>query len=305
MKKRRNWSQYNESLVNRGRITFWFRDEVLKLWNHDNRCYRRGRPFIYSDTAIETLLLVREVFHLTYRGAEGIGRDAFSALGVQDSRIPDYSSICKRSKTLDVSLKVRNKRGPLNVIVDSAGLKVYGEGERKVKKHGISKRRTWRKLHVMIDAKTQQVVAAETTTNSVDDASVVPNLLSHCDGKIKTLRGDGAYDKRKVYKSTSEQGIQPIIPPRKNARLDHVGAWGTNGCYRNDAIVTTRLSGSGAWKEKVQYHQRSLVETTMFRIKKLFGDRLKNRIMENQKVETMVKLKALNMFALLATMHFL
>ncbi|MBP5620742.1 MAG: IS5/IS1182 family transposase, partial [Thermoguttaceae bacterium] len=101
-----------------------------------------------------------------------------------------------------------------------------------------------------------------------------------------------------------EQGIQPIIPPRRNARLDHVGAWGTNGCYRNDAIVTTRLSGSGAWKEKVQYYQRSLVETTMFRIKKLFGDRLKNRIMENQKVETIIKVKALNMFALLATMNF-
>lgn len=305
MKERRNWAQYNESLVNRGRITFWFREDVLKLWNHENRSYRRGRPFIYSDTAIETLLLVREVFHLTYRSAEGFGHGAFTMLGIQDSRIPDYSSICKRSKTLNVSLKVQNKRGALNVIVDSTGLKVYGEGEWKVKKHGISKRRTWRKLHVMIDAKTQRIVAAETTSNSADDASVVPNLLSHCDGKVETLRGDGAYDKRKVYKATSEHDIRPIIPPRKNARLDHVGAWGSNGRYRNDAITTIRSAGLDAWKEEVGYRQRSLVETTMFRVKKIFGDRFKNRSMENQKVETMIKMKALNMFAILATLPFL
>lgn len=77
MTKNRNWTQYIESLVNRGNITFWFSDDVLKLWNHRNQGYRRGRPFIYSDTAIETLLIVREVFHFTYRSAEGFEQRCF------------------------------------------------------------------------------------------------------------------------------------------------------------------------------------------------------------------------------------
>jgi hypothetical protein len=98
MKNKRNWAQYNQSLVNRGNITFWFSDDVLASWNHPNHDYRRGRPFVYSDTAIETLLVVREVFHLTYRSTEGFGRNIFSLLGVQDARIPDYTSLCKRSK---------------------------------------------------------------------------------------------------------------------------------------------------------------------------------------------------------------
>lgn len=304
MTKNRNWTQYNESLVNRGNITFWFSDDVLKLWNHKNQGYRRGRPFVYSDTAIETLLIVREVFHLTYRSAEGFGRNMFSLLKVQEARVPDYTSLCKRSKTLNVSLKVHGKRGSLDVVVDSTGLKVYGEGEWKVYKHGRSKRRTWRKLHIAIDAKTQQIVAAEMTSNSRDDASVVPDLLTHIDGNVVSLRGDGAYDKRSVYHTTSRLGILPVIPPRKNARYDQKGDWGSNGIHRNGAILISRLFGSNTWKEQVNYHQRSLVETAMFRIKKLFGERLKNRTMKNQWVETMVKINALNMLTAFTSVCF-
>ena len=248
MTKNRNWTQYNESLVNRGNITFWFSDDVLKLWNHRNQGYRRGRPFVY-------------------RSAEGFGRNMFSLLKVQEARIPDYTALCKRSKTLNVSLKVYGKRGSLDVVVDSTGLKVYGEGEWKIYKHGRSKRRTWRKLHIAIDAKTQQIVAAEMTTNSRDDASVVPDLLTHIDGNVVSLRGDGAYDKRSVYHTTSRLGILPVIPPRKNVRYDQNGDWGSNGIYRNGAILISRLFGSDTWKEQVNYHQRSLVETPCSELK--------------------------------------
>lgn len=101
----------------------------------------------------------------------------FSLLKVQEARVPNYTSLCKRSKTLSVSLKVCGKRGSLDVVVDCAGMKVYGEGEWKVYKHGRSKRRAWRKLHIAIDAETQQIVAAEMTSNSRDDASVVPRTF--------------------------------------------------------------------------------------------------------------------------------
>ena len=87
MKKVRNRSEYNESLVDCGNITFWFGDDVLVLWNRQNKGYRRGRTFVYSDTAFETLLFVREVFHPTYQSAEGVGRNVFSLLGALDANV--------------------------------------------------------------------------------------------------------------------------------------------------------------------------------------------------------------------------
>ena len=104
-------------------------------------------------------------------------------------------------------------------MVDSAGLKVYGEGEWKVYKHGRSK------LHIATDVKTQQIIAAEMTSNSHDDASVVPDLLTHIDGNVVSLRGDGAYDKRSIYHTTSRLGIHPVIPPPRNGRYDQKGDW--------------------------------------------------------------------------------
>ena len=89
-----------------------------------------------------------------------------------------------------------------------------------------------------------------------------------------------------------------MIPPRKNARLDFVGSWGLNGRYRNDAIAMARSAGLDSWKDQVRYHRRSLGETAMFRIKRLFGERLKNRNMTNQRVEEMMKINALNRLTL-------
>ena len=146
---------------------FWFSDNVLKFRNHKNQGYRRGRPFAYSDTAIETLLIVREVFHLTHQSTEEFGRNLFSLLNVQEARAPDYTSLCKRSKTLNVSLKVCGKRSPLNIVVDSTELKVYGEGEWKVYKHGRSKRRSWCNLHIAVNVKTQQIDASEMTPTTM------------------------------------------------------------------------------------------------------------------------------------------
>jgi hypothetical protein len=69
-----NWSQYNESLVRRGDVTFWFDEEVIAAWKHGNAERKVGRPFVYSDLAIESLLMLRELFRLPYRQTEGQGR---------------------------------------------------------------------------------------------------------------------------------------------------------------------------------------------------------------------------------------
>ena len=220
----------------------------------------------------------------------------FSLLKVQEARVPEYTPLCKRSKTLNVSLKVCSKRSPLDIVVDSIGLKVY--------KYGRSKRRTWRKLHTAVDIKTQQIVTTEMTSNNRDDASVVPDLLTHIANKAVSLCGDGAYDKHRVYHTTSRLEIHPVLPPRKNVRYDQNRDWGENGIYRNGAILISRLFGSDTWKEQVNYHERSLVETAIFQIKRLFGECLKNRTLKNQWGKTMVKNNVLNMLSVFASVYF-
>jgi len=167
-----NWRKYNESLVKRGSITFWFSEDVIDQWHHPNNPSKVGHPFVYSDTAVECLLVLRELFQLPYRQTEGLGRSLVQLMEIE-LEIPDYTSLAKRAAKLGISLDVRRHTGSIDVVVDSTGLKVFGEGEWKMRKHGKSKRRTWRKLHLAVNPETQEIEAETLTENSSDDASQV------------------------------------------------------------------------------------------------------------------------------------
>ncbi len=193
-----NWKQYNQSLVQRGEITIWFSQEALEEWEHPNDQPKVGRPFLYSDTAVECLLTIREVFQLPYRQTVGFGRSIVAMLGV-DLKIPHYSSLAKRAATLGVSLGIASRKGPLDIVVDSTGLKVFGEGEWKTRAHGKSKRRTWRKLHLSVDPDTHEIVAEVLTDNGRHDSDVVEELLEQVAEALQKFYGDGAYDQWKVY----------------------------------------------------------------------------------------------------------
>jgi len=117
-----NWRKYNESLVQRGSITFWFSDDVIDQWEHTNENPKVGHPFVYSDTAIECLLVLRELFRLPYRQTEGLGRSLTQLMQVEVS-IPDYTSLAKRAAKLEITLDVANRKGSIDVVVDSTGLK--------------------------------------------------------------------------------------------------------------------------------------------------------------------------------------
>ena len=123
-KKKRNWSAYNESLVKRDEIFLWFDEATLSSWYSEPERYKRGRPYIYSDVAIQALLSIREVFHLTFRSLEGFGQSLFSMLGITGLSAPDYASICKRAKTLDIPIKVYDHRETRRLLIDS----VFDEG---------------------------------------------------------------------------------------------------------------------------------------------------------------------------------
>ena len=293
--KIRNWSKYNEALVNRYDITFWFSDEILSQWKHENKYPGQGRPFTYSDLAIETLLTMRELFQLPYRGTEGFGRWVFQRMQL-DLPIPNYTALCKRASALDICITLKKKSGKIDIIVDSTGLKVFGEGEWKTRTHGKSKRRTWRKLHLLIDAESQEIVAEVLTENDVHDSEEVSPLLKQVRNKVGRFYGDGAYDSWGVRGQLNKRGIEQVIPPRKDAVIKQHGNRKEPRLERDEAVRGIRKYGRKGWKERIGYHRRSLVETAMSRLKKIFGGKLKNRIIENQKAESRIRCKILNHF---------
>jgi hypothetical protein len=289
--------------VQRGSITFWFSDDVIDHWEHRNDRPKVGHPFVYSDTAIECLLVLRELFRLPYRQTEGLGRSLIQLMQVEVP-IPDYTSLAKRAAKLEISLDVANHRGSVNVVVDSTGLKVFGEGEWKTRKHGVSKRRTWRKLHLAVNSETQEIEAEVLTENSGHDADQVDGLLKQIKSPVGSFRGDGAYDQWKVYGRLAGQGIEAVIPPRKNAKIKQNGNSSQPPLIRDEAIRGIRRVGRRQWKKDVGYHRRSLAETAMYRMKSCFGSTLKNREHENQRAEARLRSKILNRFTHLGLPQF-
>jgi hypothetical protein len=298
-----NWSKYNKSLVDRGDITVWFSDEVISDWQHSNKGFKVGRPFTFSDTAIETMLVLRELFKLPYRQTEGFTRSLANLMGL-DMLIPHYSALAKRAAKLNVSLDVVKRSGAIDIVVDSTGLKVYGEGEWKMRKHGKSKRRTWQKLHLAVDAGTQEIVAQVLTENSGHDSHQVEGMLEEIESPVESFSGDGAYDTWKVYELLDEHKIRAVIPPQHNAKIKQHGNSERPPLARDEAIRGIRLLGRRRWKEKVGYHRRSLSETAMYRIKTIFGEGIKNRLMPNQRTEVRLRCKILNYFTQLGLPDF-
>ncbi|OQK36725.1 putative transposase [Vibrio vulnificus] len=193
---------------------------------------------------------------------------------------PHYSCISRRAKQVEVSFKPKSRGALQHLAIDATGLKVYGEGEWKVKKHGTDgKSRVWRKLHLAVDTGTHEIVAAELSLSNVTDAEVLPNLLKQTRRRIIEISGDGAYDTRDCYEAIRFKRAVPLTPPREGA------AFWENGHPRNLAVGCQKLH---------RYHKRSLSETAMHRVKQLLGGRLSLRSYNAQVGETYAMIKALN-----------
>lgn len=293
-----NWSAYNKSLVNRGNITFWFSEEVLANWEHENKGFKVGRPFVYSDTAIEVLLTLRELFQLPYRQTEGFGRALVKLMGAEVA-IPNYTSLAKRATKMQINITVEKVTGSIDIVVDSTGLKVHGEGEWKVRQHGVGGRRVWRKIHLAVDPDSHQIVAEVLTGNDVHDSEPALDLVQQSGFEIDTFYGDGAYDTWDIHDQLQEREIDAVIPPRRGAVIKQHANCDADPLPRDESVRHIRRDGRKAWKEQIGYHRRSNAETAMSRLKGAFSDRLKNRKIESQKTETALRCKILNMFVIL------
>jgi len=290
--KLKNWPEYNQSLVKRGSLTVWLSEAVIEQWAYQGP-RKRGAQRRYSDLAIQTALGFKHLFRLPLRQTEGFLRSLFQRMDVS-LQAPDYSTLSRRHGKLTVDLPPGGGKGPLDVVVDSTGLKVYGEGEWKVRQHGWSKRRTWRKLHLALDAESQEIRAWDLTPNGVDDAACVEGLLSQIEAPVGTFCGDGAYDQKKVYRSLERRKIDPLIPPRRNAKIIRHGNSSQAPLSRDETLRAIRQLGRASWKRTRGYHHRSLGESVFSRWKRTFGGLLSSRTFSNQRVEGGLKCILLN-----------
>ena len=290
--KVRNWPEYNLALKNRFRLTVLMSEEVFSGW-YASPSGRRGAPRRYSDLAIRFALTLRVLFNLPLRGCEGFVGDVLRLLGMVLG-CPDYTTLCRRGKMLNIALPRLRDGERIYMVVDSSGLKIYGEGEWKVRVHGKSKRRTWRKLHIGVDADTGVIVAGALTTAEVHDSEMLPGLLSGMKGVLEAVGGDGAYDTREDHDAISEVGAKALIPPRKGAKIWRHGNRKDRPHVRDEILRYLRKHGRKKWKEESGYHKRSLAETAFFRIKTIFGDRLRSRDFDNQATEAFLRLSVLN-----------
>jgi hypothetical protein len=287
----RNWKPYNDALVNRGSLTLWVAQDTLRSWNYEGPA-RRGARFEYSDTAIGCLLTLKAVYHLTLRATEGFARSLFGLMGA-DLPVPDYSTLCRRAAAVQVMLP-KKARGPLHLVPDSTGLKVYGEGEWKVRQHGYSRRRTWLKLHLAVDPESHEIQAAMVTESGVTDAEMVPPLLERVENPVESAAADGAYDRRSVDEALDKRGAKAMIPPRRDAVIQRHGNTSGPRLAGDENLRRIRKIGRSAWKVESGYHERSLVETAMFRMKTIFGDGVSSRTPARQATEAGVRCRALN-----------
>jgi IS5 family transposase len=284
-----NWKQYNAALKARGSLTVWFDKNMAWFAAASGK---RGRSPKFSDAAIEFCLTLKNLFGLALRQATGLVQSLLTLSGLHWP-VPDYSTLCRRQRELDVQVPYTRSPAGLHLLVDSTGIKFLGEGEWRCKKHGPERRRQWRKLHIAIDAQTLQVRAICVTSNNVSDAAVVTDLLAQVpkDETIASFTGDGAYDTQPVYEAVMQRGAIPIVPPRKRARIRKGAAF----AYRNEAVDACRRLGRKIWKVWSGYHRRSLVETKMHCIKRL-GERVMSRTFASQVNELHIRAAILNKF---------
>ena len=303
-----NWPEYNAGLKRRGSLTLWIDDSVSGSWYHQGPV-KRGGQMVYSANCMVLLLTLKVTFRLAFRQLEGFAESVFALMGV-DLRVPSYTQICRRQSGLKVPLGVseRLKKGEaIHLVVDSSGLKVYGECEWKVRKHGWSKRRTWRKIHLGVDEKTGEITAHVLTDNKTDDAAVLVDLVVDTFNEgvdINKVGTDGAYDHYDCWDMLVAAQIEPIIPPRENAvfQLDEEGL--ATDHPRNRALAIIDEGGQEAnrkgWKVQSGYHRRSKSENAFFRWKTILGEKMYAREFENQKTEAAVKAAVLNKFIQIA-----
>lgn len=318
-----NWQDYNKGLSQRKVFSNYINHSIIASWNKPSKNQPEvGRFQEFSDEYIVALLEIKYAYGLTYPELTGFVKDEFAARKIK-LKVPSASQICKRAKKLTIALE--NSSTKLGEIaIDSTGLKVYGVGEWYYRQHGRHlkginkpKRRLWKKVHLLVDVNTMKIVGFVLTSSSVADCKAIGYLFSGVTGAT-AVYGDGAYSSEECFEIIARVGGLPKIAlsraiktPKSKGEKKNSGSKkelkkkinskkkkSSMGKKLRDKLAReiNRAGGKEEWKKKSDYHRRSLIETTMFRLKILLGDKLSSRTFATQATEIGIKMRLLNKF---------
>lgn len=306
-RKKRNWSQYNQRLKRIASVDFFISQEALDNWYYTGK-RRPGGKIFYSDYIIEMCLVIREYFSLGLRQAEGFVESVMRLSGI-NLDTPDYTTLSRRCKTLQIILPVFKPKEVTVIAVDSTGLSVHSRREwnrLKHKKKDYKYQEEWRKLHILIDVSTGQILTENCTDSRTVDCQEMPGLIDSIDLDVSAVCGDMAYDMVQCRAAVFRKKARQLIPPIRRAKTTDENK--EMRPYKNilkerdediKYIRANEINGDTSlarksWKEKNGYHARSLIETTMSQIKSHCSDRLTNRTEETRKNQAMIKCKTVN-----------
>lgn len=292
----RNWKDYNASLIARGSLTLWFEEDIEDWWIEKQKTGKPGASRTFSKKAMEVCLSLRLLLKLPLRQTQGFLNSLFR-LSQQALPVPNYTTLSRRQKGALVRLPVCPSQRPRHIVLDSTGLKVFGEGEWKVKKHGSGKRRVWRKLHLSVDEASGEVLAVLMSEGDAADGPHLPELVQQSQrvgGAIGQASGDGAYDSWDNDAFLTKQGIVSTIPPRAGSKIRQHGNSKQAPLQRDANLRQIRRLGRRGWARASGYSRRSLAETQMMRQKRILGGCLLSRGTENQWVECQLRCAVLN-----------
>ncbi len=288
-----NPAAYDAALRQRGSLTVWFTDEAIEGWRAEPRTTPGGQPW-YSPLASLIALTLKAVFHLALRQTEGLIGSIIGLLGLALA-VPDHSTLSRRAKTLEVPHPQPRRNGEaMHLLVDSTGLRLCGAGEWLQEKHGTKTRRSWRKLHIGLDAGSGQIVAASLTAKEVDDGAEVGPLLDQITGAVASFTGDGGYDQDRVYASVAERHPEAavVVPPRATALPSDTAA--TAPTQRDRHLQHIAEHGRMPWQKASGYTMRARAESAIGRFKQVIGDGLRSRTDERRATEVGIAGHALN-----------
>lgn len=290
----RNWPEYDRGLVGRGDFRLWISEEAIAGWRAECRTTPGGQRR-FSNLAIETTLMLGAWCRFPLRQTEGFVRSLMALMKV-DLVAPDHTTLARRRRTVQVHEYRWPRKGPVDIVIDSTGLKFYGAGEWARAKHGET-RRSWRKLHLSVDPDSNEIIAHELTDDDTSDPAMIGHLVANSGGNIRSVIADGAYDGEPVYRAIREarpprKPPKIVIPPSK---LSIPGKGEPHGgsereCHSADIARYGRI----AWQRRHGYGKRSLVETAISRIKRINDGRLTSRTFGAQQNEIAVIVKLAN-----------
>jgi hypothetical protein len=288
----KNWHAYEQSLRDRGDMTLWISHDAVDAWTPPQTGKRGAQP-VYSDTAIETALALRLLFRLPLRQTEGF---LSAILRLMDVTLPcpDHTTLSRRNATVAIRRQIDHaSQRPIDLIVDSTGLKVCGQGEWRRQKHGEKPHKRWKKLHIGVDAQ-GRIVSSTVTESHEQDPSQVPALLSQVNPRIDRFVGDGIFDQAPVYTAVEQHspGARVIIPPRKDAVLSSRARIALT--QRDQHVLAIGSEGRSAWKRMSGYYAQIQAENAFSRFKRAFGGGLRSKRDESQAREAALACQLLN-----------